>query len=104
METFPPLLEKIDLELLEKTKNFLSAEKDKNSKNMSKDYENPQTKATSNINSMATREYITRNKAKEPYNYTFFSLIQKKQKKHHLPRATTTTTESDRDKSRDANA
>src|SRR5947208_2313348 len=65
-----PLLEKVDLELLEKTKNFLSAEKDKNPKNTSKNCKDSQTKVTSDINSMATREYITRNKAKGPYNYT----------------------------------
>src|SRR5438132_478292 len=30
---------------------------------------------------MATREYVTKNKAKEPYNHTFLPLTQKRQKK-----------------------
>jgi len=81
VETFTPLLKKVDSELLEKTKNFLSAEKDKNQKNTSKDCKNSQTKATNNINSMATREYVTRNKAKGPYTHTSLPQTQKRQKK-----------------------
>ena len=48
---------------------------------MSKDCENSRTKATSDINNMATREYITRNKAKGPYTHTSLPQTQKRQKK-----------------------
>jgi len=81
VETFTPPLEKTDLELLERTKNFLSAEKEKNQENTSKVHENNQTKETNNTNSMATREYVTRNKAKGPYTHTSLPQTQKRQKK-----------------------
>ena len=87
VETFTPLIEKVNSELLEKTKNFLSTEKDKNPKNTSKDCENSQTKATNNINSMATREYVTRNKAKGPYTHTSLPQTQKRQKKTPPPKS-----------------
>jgi len=81
VETFTPPLEKTDLELLERTKNFLSTEKEKTQENTSKVLKNNQTKETNNTNNMATREYVTRNKAKGPYTHTSLPQTQKRQKK-----------------------
>ena len=66
---------------MEKTKDFLFTEKEKTQENTSKEHKNNQTKETNNTNNMATREYVTRNKAKGPYTHTSLPQTQKRQKK-----------------------
>ena len=83
-------------------KNLLYTEEDKNFENTSNKCEEAQTKAINLTNNMATREYVTRNKAKEPYSHTSLSQTQKRQKKDTS--FTEQQQQKNRDRSRDPNA